>query len=229
MRYAVPGPGLHSPGQEDVVKKRTLPGFMRIIPVASLLAALVVGLSGCKAPSPSGLPDGHVVLLKGDVTRNGSALSLHDRILNGDRLHTGGDSAVEVVFGDGLIVRFGSGSEVLVDAGALRLNRGWIAAVKNADARSVDVITPTATASVRGTSLCLKVESETSTYACACNGTVHFHTKDGKELPLTSAHHAARTFGADGTVAESTLKYHDDSTMEELAPKIKHPLDWSRP
>lgn len=211
------------------MKKQTLPGFLRIVPFACLLAVLALLLSGCKATAPTVLPDGLVVLVKGDVTRNGSVLAVGQKIVNGDQLRTAGDSAVEVIFGDGLIVRFGAESDVRVDANALRLNRGWIAAVKNADARSVDVVTPTATASVRGTSLCLKVESEISTYACTCNGTVHFHSKDGKELPLTGAHHVARTFASDGTVAESTLKYHDDSTIEELAPKIKHPLDWTRP
>lgn len=211
------------------MKKQTLPGFLRIVPFACLLAVLALLLSGCKATAPTVLPDGLVVLVKGDVTRNGSVLAIDQRIVNGDRLHTGAESAVEVIFGDGLIVRFGAESDVQLDANALRLSRGWIAAVKNADARGVDVVTPTATASVRGTSLCLKVESETSTYGCACNGTVHFHTKDGRVIPLTAAHHAARTFTGDGQVVEAGLKYHGDALMEEMAAKIKHPLDWSKP
>lgn len=196
-----------------------------------LLAGLLLTFSfSCKPKSAlAELPEGRLVLTKGDVTRNGQPTKEGEGIGLQDRIVTGAQSAAEIVFGNGMIAHLGSLSDLRIDRSTLQLDRGSLAAVKNAGSTGFDVVTPAATATVRGTSFFLNVEGPDSTYVCTCNGTVHFHSRKETEIALTAAHHSARTITLDGKITETTLKYHDDTTIEAIAPKINHPLDWTRP
>ncbi len=181
-----------------------------------------------------GLPDGRVVLIKGSVTANGLPLTMGSAVKQGDEIKTGDASSVEMVFAEGLILRFGAGTEAVLDlkGSQVRLNQGWFAAVKNANDQRLEVATPTAVAAVRGTSLCIKVESNTSTYACTCNGTVHFHADGIPEQAVTASEHQAMRFVKEGDRIKQEpagLEFHNNAGIETLAKKIDHPLDWTKP
>jgi hypothetical protein len=183
---------------------------------------------------PSGLAEGRVILLTGAVVRNGEALSIDAVVKQGDRIETGKNSAVEIIFAKGLIILLGANTRAVLDlkASQIQLNQGWFAAVKNASEQKLEVVTPTTMAAVRGTSLCMKVESDTSTYACTCNGTVHFHAKGIGEEVVTVSEHSALRFVKEGeTIKKETagLEFHDSAGIEALAKKIDHPLDWKKP
>jgi hypothetical protein len=83
---------------------------------------------------PSGLAEGRVILLTGAVVRNGEALSIDAVVKQGDRIETGKNSAVEIIFAKGLIILLGANTRAVLDlkASQIQLNQGWFAAVKNA-------------------------------------------------------------------------------------------------
>lgn len=196
---------------------------------------LVSLLIQCEKPAaPVGLTEGRVLLLTGTVTRNGESLAVDAAVKQGDQIETGDASSAEIVFAKGLIMRLGPNTKAVLDlqASQVQLNKGWFAAVKNANEQKLEVVTPTTVAAVRGTSLCMKVESETSTYACTCNGTVHFHADGIAEEAVTAAEHSAIRFVKEGESVkkeEAGLEFHDNAGIETLAKKIDHPLDWTKP
>jgi hypothetical protein len=204
---------------------------IRIVLGLSLVSLLIQ----CEKPAaPVGLTEGRVLLLTGTVTRNGEALAVDAAVKQGDRIETAESSSVEIAFAKGLIMRLGANTKAILDlqASQVQLNKGWFAAVKNANEQKLEVVTPTAVAAVRGTSLCMKVESETSTYACTCNGTVHFHADGIAEEAVTAAEHSAMRFVKEGESIkkqEAGLEFHDNKGIETLAKKIDHPLDWTKP
>lgn len=182
---------------------------------------------------PKGLPDGQVVLLTGIVTRNGEALTVESTVKQGDQIETGKASSVEIIFAKGLIIRLGANSKAILQLknSQIQLNAGWFATIKNANNQHLEVVTPTTMAAVRGTALFIKVESETSTYACTCNGTVHYHSGEATEEAITAKAHKALRFVKEGqriNQEPAGLEYHDSTDIELLAKKINHPLDWTR-
>ena len=114
--------------------------------------------------------------------------------------------------------------------GALTLVLKSLVATATGD--SFLVRTPSAVAGVRGTSFFLKVESPTSTYVCACNGDVHVLGVDGSSLrDLAASHHkAVRIEGTGGTpqVTDSTLLYHSDADLQNVATDVGVTIDWSQ-
>lgn len=182
---------------------------------------------------PKGLPDGQVVLLTGIVTRNGEPLTIESTVKQGDQIETGKGSSVEMIFAKGLIIRLGANSKAILQLknSQIQLNTGWFATIKNANNQKLEVVTPTAMAVVRGTALFIKVESETSTYACTCNGTVHYHSGEATDEAITAKAHKALRFVKEGQKFKQKpagLEYHNNTDIELLAKKINHPLDWTK-
>ncbi len=198
---------------------------------------LVFALSGllnqCSKPD-NGLADGRVLLVNGTVNRNGQPLSVDAAVKQGDKIETADDSSAEIIFEKGLIIRLGSNTKASLDLqeSRVKLDKGWFAAVKNAGHQKLEVVTPAAMASVRGTSMCIRAESEEATYACTCNGTVHYHAPGLSEESVTAAEHSAVRFvKKENSVRKEPagLEYHSNADIEDLAKKIDHPLDWSKP
>jgi hypothetical protein len=91
------------------------------------------------------------------------------------------------------------------------------------------VQTKIASAAVRGTSFCVWADAS-STYVCACNGSVDTLDANGSnDQFLSSAHHVARLYslGESGiTMEEAGVKFHDDALVEAVAAKIGATIDW---
>lgn len=177
---------------------------------------------------------GKIIFSEGNVMLNKKPIQDQNQLISWkDVIETGENSKVRFIIKDGLIIQLNQNSVFSMDHEnniyKLNLQKGWIAAVKNNDGNQMDIITPTAIASVRGTSLCFKVESEQSVYGCTCNGTIHWHTKDGKTLQIESIHHnASRFIDKQGSIEiqKASLEYHDDTIIEDLAKIIHHELNW---
>lgn len=97
--------------------------------------------------------------------------NIDQKIQNNDKIQTGENSKIRFVIKDGLIIQLGENTEFILNYQGnkyyLKLQKGWIAAVKKSDENAMDIILPTALASVRGTSFCFKIESENSNYVSA--------------------------------------------------------------
>ena len=102
---------------------------------------------------------------------------------------------------------------------------------KLTDKDSFRITAPTAIAGVRGTSFCVWTD-ETTSYVCACNGTVATLDAAGaNEEILSSAHHVARLYTrANGSITKlpAGLAHHDDAVVQKVADNIGYTLDWTK-
>ncbi|GIX41430.1 MAG: hypothetical protein KatS3mg129_1163 [Leptospiraceae bacterium] len=177
---------------------------------------------------------GKILFFEGNVTINNQLIQNNDhKIQYGDIIKTAEKSKIRFIIKDGLIIQLNQNSEFTLNYENkkfnLKLKKGWIAAVKNQDENQMDIEIPTAVASVRGTSICFKIESENSNYACTCNGKLHWHTKDGQMIEVAGEHHSARRFKEiDGKIQieEAGIEYHNDNIIKDLAKEINHTLNW---
>jgi hypothetical protein len=179
----------------------------------------------------------------GTVSINGKALdATGSSVIYGDAIETGNDSFCELVINEKNILRLSSNTKLVFNVSdkdnVLELQQGWLAGVTHkvfAKEGKYLIKTPTVTASVRGTSYCIKVENPDSTYFCVCNGSIQLDKSTGKDGELvTSSHHAARRFKKDSHDAiiidqNAGLLYHDDKGVEMLAKKVGEIIDWSKP
>jgi hypothetical protein len=119
-------------------------------------------------------------------------------------------------------------------ANDLKLVKGWFAGVtkeKFTKSGMFTISTPTAVAGIRGTSMCIKVENERSSYMCVCNGVINL--KGSSETTgenVEAAHHKAKRFKLNqaGTlsVEDAPMLYHNDDTLNSLAKKIGITINW---
>ncbi len=158
------------------------------------------------------------------------------KIKAGDVISVGENSFCIIVINEKNVIRLNSGSLFRFNADSrhniLELEKGWMSGVfrkkftKNGIFR---IKTPTVTASVRGTSVCTRVEKPDSTYFCVCNGAVSLSSEDVEKLE--SAHHSAIRFVKKQSSIIKTrpgLLYHDDKTLEDLAAVIGEKMDWEK-
>jgi hypothetical protein len=175
----------------------------------------------------------------GAVRVNGAAVQTGQEIRYGDLIETGADSFCEIIIGQKNVLRVGKDSALRYKAGkgdnTLELERGWLGGItrqKFTREGNYRVVTPTVTASIRGTSYCIKVESPGSTYFCTCNGRIALAGADGNfRDTVESSHHVARRFKAaeNGSVVVEDnpgLLYHDDASLEKLAGVIGETMNW---
>lgn len=179
----------------------------------------------------------------GDIKVNGKGITGVGQVLSpGDLIESGKNSACDVLINKKNIIRIGADSKAVLHLTSkdsfIDIEKGWMAGVTGAKFTSegkYQVKTPTVVAGIRGTSFCLKVENEKSSYFCVCNGTIELKGGDSNEgESVTSAHHTARRFikGDDGAVSVDEnpgMLYHGDEIIEELAGKIDVKVDWETP
>lgn len=202
---------------------------MRKFAVVLFLAAMV----SCGKQTPG---VGEIGLTVGDVTLNGNAVSVGDKVANGDLLVTGQDSSCEVVFGDKNIFHVAPGTEVAMDFSGnktIDIRRGGIGFVLgNLNEETFEVETSVATAAVRGTVFFVESEAADRAYFCTCNGDIAYDTGTGWVTNIAAEHHAALRLrkAADGSIAElpAGLEYHDDAGVEALASHIGLKIDWTK-
>ncbi len=187
--------------------------------------------------------DMRILSYTGTVTVNTKAVKEINMVLNqGDAVETMTDSTCDIIINDKNILRLKPDTKLILrisdKESILQLEKGWLAGVTRkvfTKEGKFTVKTPTVVAAVRGTSFCMKVENEKSTYFCTCNGSIELTGKTStKAETVTAAHHAARRYSIDKTGAliednNPGMLYHMDSGVEELAKVIGETIDWNTP
>jgi len=152
------------------------------------------------------------------------------------------DSTCDIIINDKNILRLKPDSKLILriseKENILQLDKGWMAGVTRkvfTKEGKFLIKTPTVTAAIRGTSFCLKIENEKSSYFCTCNGSIELKGKNSEKTEtIEAAHHSARRFLVDKTGAliednNPGMLYHTDSGVEEIAKIINETVDWSKP
>jgi hypothetical protein len=211
--------------------------------MAVIILTGIIIMAGCSPKQEKDTSiNGKVIFKAGEVTINDKPASNGSILKAGDILKTsGGDSLCEFQVGDKNIFRLKGEGELVYnfkeDTPHLRINSGWLAGVaryKKLLKGDFEINTPTLTASVRGTSFCMKVEDPKSVYFCTCNGTIELEDSKGNNRHVdTFAHHGARRYktAPDGSIqsAKADMLYHGDDAIDSLAEKIGVTVDWTKP
>jgi ferric-dicitrate binding protein FerR (iron transport regulator) len=187
--------------------------------------------------------DMKILSYTGKVTVNSNAVTSINTVINhGDAIETIGESTCDIIINDKNVLRLKPDTKLTINLSdkesTLLLEKGWLAGVtRRAFTKEGKFLikTPTVAAAVRGTSFCLKVENEKSTYFCTCNGSIELTGESSsRSETVEAAHHAARRFTIDKTGAliqdnNPGMLYHTDSGVEEIAKVIGETIDWSVP
>lgn len=186
----------------------------------------------------------YVSAFSGSVTVNGGIVKSTGHVIEyGNIIETGKNSFCDIIIGSKNIIRLKENTRLVFNLSGksndLTVEKGWLAAVirkKITREGTFTVITPSSTASVRGTSFCIKVENDRNTYFCVCNGSVILRGKgDAGSETVTAAEHAARRFTLDKKTGFVTidrspgLLYHDNEGLEGLAAVIGEKVYWTQP
>ncbi|HUW40396.1 MAG TPA: FecR family protein [Rectinemataceae bacterium] len=189
------------------------------------------------APAPQKVT---VVYTEGSVSVDGSSARIGQTLGTTVSVVTGPSSSCQIEFGDKNIMNVGQNAVAHFDfskiTAEVELKKGGLTSVLKGLARLGDrdsfvVNTNAASAGVRGTVFFVWCD-DTSTYVCACNGTVRtIDAKGHNEQVLTAAHHVARLYSMKGgaiSVEAAGLLHHGDALEEALAAKIGYTIDWSK-
>lgn len=179
----------------------------------------------------------NVVNSTGDVLVNGQRLAPQQALQSGDQIETGpGSSMVFVVGNASFLVR--QNSRLTVERGntlnavsVLRLLTGAVASVWGRGT-SRQVITPTATAGIRGTGVYTEVfpQEDNRTYFCNCYGTVDMAAGSDTAVSVASYHQAFWASARPGTdgryLSPARAINHSDDELENLARLIDQQTAW---
>ena len=177
----------------------------------------------------------NIVELRGDVLRNGRALTANDTIATGDRIETGpGSTAVFAVGHSAFMLRQNTRvsleGEESTTVKVLRLLTGAVASVWG-QGTDRQVILPTLTAGIRGTGVYAEVFPEQALrgYFCNCYGTVDL-AAGSESLVSQSVYH--QSFWAEPAPRNGRLLTpagainHTDEELEFLASLIGQRTAW---
>lgn len=183
---------------------------------------------------------GSVVFLEGQVSIDGKPAQIGQVLGARATIETGPASTCDLVFDGKNALRVSQNSLAILDLAKLvkeiDLKKGGVTAIlkkleRLADKDSFRVTAPTAIAGVRGTSFCVWADATTS-YVCACNGTVRTVDSAGSnEEVLAAAHHTARLYtraGGSITKVPAGIAHHDDASVEKVASRIDYTVDWTK-
>ncbi len=186
--------------------------------------------------------DMKILSYTGKVTINSITVTKINSVINqGDAIETIGESTCDIIINDKNILRLKPDTKLTINISdkenTLLLEKGWLAGVtRRAFTKEGKFLikTPTVAAAVRGTSFCLKVENEKSTYFCTCNGSIELTGESSsRSETVEAAHHSARRFTIDkiGAIIQDDnpgMLYHTDSGIVEIAKVIGETIDWSK-
>ncbi|MGA2615576.1 MAG: FecR family protein [Spirochaetia bacterium] len=211
---------------------RKIMGCTFVLLVAGAVCFAQTGQPGAQVPT--------VTYLEGAVTIDGADAHIGDTVPLGAVVATSSASFVDIEFNTRNAIRLSENTTLVFNPRNLQtgseLRRGALTMVlkrisAGANGEGFLVRTPSAVAGVRGTSFFMKVESESSTYVCACNGVVQVLGSDGSLLKeLAGSHHnGARIQNAGGIpqLADAPLLYHTDADLEKVAAAIGYKIDWT--
>ena len=223
-------------GHTDFMKRdRQMKVFARGLVLALLLAVLLPAFIA--AQQSGGL--GTVDYLEGDVRINGVPADFGDTVAFGDRVQTGPDGSIDIVFDRSNVFRLGSNTVAVIEIGATRqkvdLQFGTVAAVFNrlrtlGGDGTFGVTTQTVAGGVRGTTFFFRVLDRDTTYVCVCNGALELDPHGDAEAFVNSAvEHSARYFrNVDGqvTVEVAGEQFHSNESLNEVADRIGSTIPW---
>jgi hypothetical protein len=203
--------------------------------IVTFLLTIVTGLAS--AQNEPGL--GVVQYLEGDVRINGVPADFGDRVAFGDRLQTGPDGYVDIVFDRSNIFRLGSNTVAVIKIGASRqsvdLQFGTFSAVFSrlrtlTGHDTFTVRAPTVAGGVRGTSFFFRVLDRNTTYVCSCNGSLELDDL-GPTGPFvdSAVSHSARYFrNVDGEIVTERADeiFHSSESLNEIADVIGLEIPW---
>lgn len=215
----------------------------RVCGVATLLLLFsgVLFANGTGEAIPAAGEQIEVVLdyFEGEVLVDGREAELGEQLPPGSRIQTGANGFAEVVFGTGNILRIEENTALVINIDdeqeGITLTSGAFSAVmsglrelgfgpdKELALRSLSTV-----AGVRGTSFYFRIEDESTTYVCVCNGTLALGAT-GEDTAATE-HSAFRfTRNASGTTQTSApLLYHDNESMDSVAERVGVEIPWGR-
>ena len=201
----------------------------------SLLQAAAAWAAGGGWVTAQAQSRSNIVELRGDVLRNGRALTPNDTIATGDRIETGpGSTAVFAVGHSAFMLRQNTRvsleGEESTTVKVLRLLTGAVASVWG-QGTDRQVILPTLTAGIRGTGVYAEVFPEQALrgYFCNCYGTVDL-AAGNESLVSQSVYH--QSFWAESAPRNGRLLTpagainHTDEELEFLASLIGQRTAW---
>jgi hypothetical protein len=211
---------------------------------AALVAAFLVLALGCAPKKPAAAvpaaAGASVAFFEGDVKIDGAAAEIGRKLGLKADVETGPGASCDIVFDGKNAIRVAENSSAVLDFSGIvkevSLKKGGLTSVLRKLGRvalsdSFRVATPAAVAGVRGTSFCVWTDGTTS-YVCACNGSVHTIDAAGSNaLDLSAAHHTAREYvkkGAVTQVSSAGIEHHSDASVESLAALIGEKIDWTK-
>lgn len=190
----------------------------------------------CVPSYSKGEVNGKISFVSGKVTINGKIAQKGDIVKFGDEIISADNkSACKIIIGDNSIMKIQSHARIIFNIDKtpeshVKVRKGWFSAVFNK--RKVSIRTPTVTAGVRGTVLCIKVENDESSYTCTCNGTIHWQGKGhDREDVISASHHFGMYYKlVDGKPVSSRagMLFHDDKSVESIAEDINVKIDWTK-
>jgi hypothetical protein len=211
---------------------------MKKISYAVLALACLAIFMACGKSGKTGEITGVITIAIGEVTVNGKPAKVNDTIKFGDIIETKKDSKCRIVIDGQNVIETWKDSAFVFKLkegdGLIELRAGSMGAVmKNfSKVKEFRISTTTVAAGIRGTVLCINVESADRTYACTCNGKIAFKAGgQGAETVVSAAHHKAATYERVGdriTTKEAGMLYHTDEKMNELAAGIGVKIDWGK-
>jgi hypothetical protein len=181
--------------------------------------------------------------MEGTVSVDGKPASIGQTVQPRAVVNTGAESLCQLIFDDKNILHISENAVVELDfttvQKSINLKSGSVAGALKKLAKLTDpkeyamsIHTPSAVGGVRGTVFFIKVEDPATTYACTCNGTLHYSDpQGGNALTVEAAHHKAYRYAASGgafTTSDAGVLYHTDQMMELGAAKIGYTIDWTR-
>jgi ferric-dicitrate binding protein FerR (iron transport regulator) len=223
------------------IHRRALPSLLCLLLLASCAPA-PEGRTPGPAAGKAAAPARSVVVsyVEGEVSIDGKPAEPGQSPGLSFTVATGPAARCVIVFDGGNALSVGQNALAAFDLLALtpkvRLDKGGLTSVlkkleKAAGKDGFIVESSSAVASVRGTSFCVWVD-ETSSYVCACNGSVH--TIDGKgsrEEDLSASHHVARLFTTrpEGiSVEPAAMLHHSDESVQAVASAVGWTIDWGK-
>ncbi len=206
--------------------------------ISLIFSLLLSACISCKKTDTAGEIKAKMIFFSGPVTLNGTIPNKDDMVKADDVIETGNNGTCDILVGTKSLFRLKGNSKLIYSINkekqVLRLEKGWLAGITRkifTKEGKYLIKTPTVSASIRGTSYCIKVENPRSTYFCVCNGTISLQGEETEKV--TAAHHSARRFKTDNSgkiLVDSNpgLLYHGDDTIEALAKKINEQINWGK-
>lgn len=215
----------------------------------TLLIAIssIITIPSCKQFLPGKNTEATVKFIVGTVTLNGRPAATGDRVKFGDIIETGGQSSCDILIAKKNLLSLAPNTRFLyrvtTRGSNCELTQGALGALlRNRDATGeFNIRTPSITASVRGTVFYIAAEKSNRTYACVCNGRIHFKPDstggflvkfidNRAEQPVSAHHHKAYFYSRVGnaiSVEKAGLLYHTDHGVEKMAASIGEKIDWT--